>query len=70
MKDKATKIPDKEKSIDQPANNVYFLEKIKGHPVKNIFYKQIFECYFKEHSQNFCSIIQLERQYDQSPKVF
>ena len=33
--DNTMEIPDKKKSIEQPANNVYFIEKIKGH-VKNV----------------------------------
>lgn len=33
--DKAIKISDKRKSTEQPANDVYFIKKIKGHRVRN-----------------------------------
>ena len=33
--DKAIKISDKRKSMEQPANDVYFIKKIKGHRVRN-----------------------------------
>ena len=35
LEDKAIEIPDKNESIKQPANDVYFLKKIKGRHVKN-----------------------------------
>ena len=33
--DKAIKISDKRKSMEQPANDVYFINKIKGHRVRD-----------------------------------
>ena len=35
LEDKVMKIPDKNKSTRQPADNVHFIKKINGHRIKN-----------------------------------
>ena len=53
------KILDKKKSIEQPANNVYFIEKIKGHPVRNIFISRSLNIISKNILEMFVPLLNL-----------